>query len=134
MRKIYQALSTIQKPMQAIIICGNNKELRVEMSQLAQNSAMPTVAVASISMCNAMHACDLLVTKAGGLTTFEAVACQLPLAIDMITEPMPQELGTAEMLIDAGLAQPVYRPSDIIAIAESIEHLDAAQKKPVKSA
>jgi UDP-N-acetylglucosamine:LPS N-acetylglucosamine transferase len=80
-----------------------------------------------------MSACDLLVTKAGGLTTFEAVARRLPMAIDMLTTPMPQESGTAELLIDAGLAKPINHPSDIVAIVEALEHIDNRDKLPLPS-
>ena len=33
--------------------------------------------------------------KLGGLTTFEALACRVPIIADVITDPMPQEAGTA---------------------------------------
>ncbi len=83
---------------------------------------MPTAVLDKLpSMSDAMNACDLLVTKAGGLTTYEAVARRLPMALDMITEPMPQEFGTASLLIDAKLARAIKKPEDIVALAESLQ-------------
>ncbi len=74
-------------------------------------------------MSELMNAVDLMVTKAGGLTTFEAIARRLPMAIDMITEPMPQEIGTINILLEASkqvhLANVVKKPEDIIAIVEN---------------
>ena len=72
-----------------------------------------------------MNAVDLMVTKAGGLTTFEAIARRLPMAIDIITEPMPQEAGTIKILLEASkkthLAHVIRRPEDIIKIIELSE-------------
>lgn len=62
-----------------------------------------------------------MVTKAGGLTSFEAVASRLPMAFDVITQPMPQEYGTARMLVEQGLATAIEKPRDIVPVAEAIE-------------
>jgi UDP-N-acetylglucosamine:LPS N-acetylglucosamine transferase len=123
--KIYKAMAKVCNPVQVIVICGNNTELLNDIKQQAQTMPWPTAVVPNMdSLSDAMSACALLVTKAGGLTTYEAVARRLPMAIDMLSEPMPQESGTAEMLIDAGLAKPIKQPSDIVAIVESTKHID----------
>jgi UDP-N-acetylglucosamine:LPS N-acetylglucosamine transferase len=130
--KIYCALANVCKPIQVIVICGNNDRLYKEIKLKAQDMSFSTVVVPELlSLSDAMSACDLLVTKAGGLTTYEAVARRLPMAIDMLTEPMPQESGTAELLIDAGLARPIHAPSDIVAIVESLEHIENRDKLPL---
>jgi len=130
--KIYKELANVRKPVQALVICGNNEELCGEIERQAQNMDVPTAVVKNmLSLSDAMSACDLLVTKAGGLTTYEAVARRLPMAIDMITEPMPQESGTAEMLIETGLGKPINQPSDIVAIVESLEHIENRGKLPL---
>jgi UDP-N-acetylglucosamine:LPS N-acetylglucosamine transferase len=79
-----------------------------------------------------MSSVDLMVTKAGGLTTFEAIARRLPLAFDLITEPMPQEKGTAEMMIEQKLAYAIHRPDDIIDVVENFQPVPnrAKQKMP----
>jgi processive 1,2-diacylglycerol beta-glucosyltransferase len=49
-----------------------------------------------------MAAADLLVSKAGGLTTSEALACALPM---VLIEPIPgQEERNADHLLEAGAA------------------------------
>ena len=53
-----------------------------------------------------------MVTKAGGLTTYEALARHLPMALDLLTEPMPQERGTAQIMIENQLAAPLFVPED----------------------
>src|SRR5579883_518924 len=103
MLKVYKAMQHIKRPMQIIFVCGNNKKLIARVERERLNCPWKTVVLPRIeSVSDGMNACDLLVTKAGGLTTFEAIARHLPMALDMITEPMPQEAGTADLLIEAG--------------------------------
>ena len=83
---------------------------------------LPTAVLAyTESLSSLMSACDLLVTKGGGLTTFEAIARRLPMAMDLITEPMPQEIGTVNMVIEAGLAKPLRKVEDIVPIVEQLK-------------
>jgi UDP-N-acetylglucosamine:LPS N-acetylglucosamine transferase len=42
-----------------------------------------------------MQTADAMLSKLGGLSTFEAMACHLPLLADVLSRPMPQERGTA---------------------------------------
>jgi UDP-N-acetylglucosamine:LPS N-acetylglucosamine transferase len=55
------------------------------------------------------------------------------MALDMITEPMPQEEGTAKMLIEAGLARAVCEPNDIVKIVEEINIEPDRLQKPLPS-
>jgi UDP-N-acetylglucosamine:LPS N-acetylglucosamine transferase len=119
---IYTALLQAKRPMQMIVLCGDNRELTDQIYNLSKTAKFKTVVLQELpSMSDVMSACDLLITKAGGLTTFEAVARRLPMAIDMISAPMPQEVGTAQMLIEVGLARPVRHANDIIMIVDSLE-------------
>ncbi len=123
--KIYQAMAEVDRPMQVVVICGNNRRLVADIKKQAVHMPFSTAVVPILpTLSDIMSASDLLVTKAGGLTTYEAVARRLPLAIDMISEPMPQESGTAEMLIEADLARAIKEPSDIVAIVRSIKHIE----------
>jgi UDP-N-acetylglucosamine:LPS N-acetylglucosamine transferase len=132
MPKIYDALQGARKPVQVIFLCGRNEQLREKMERAAQKSSFTTTVLSYTErMADSMNACDFLVTKAGGVTTFEAIARRLPMAIDMLTEPMPQEIGTAEMLIEAGLAKPIRNAEDIIPIVEALEVRDGKLKMPL---
>lgn len=53
------------------------------------------------------------------------------MALDMVTEPMPQESGTAEILIETGLAYPVEEPEDIVSIVERLEVKDNRLTAPL---
>jgi len=135
MPAIYRALGKVRKPVQVIFLCGKNKKLEAEMELASQECQLRTVVLAyATAVADGMNACDLLVTKAGGLTTFEAIARRLPMAFDLLTEPMPQEAGTVKLLIDAGLAKPIYRPDDILPIAESLSVVTGRQNLPLPAA
>ncbi len=123
-RDIYQALQQVKKPIQVIILCGHNDKLFAIMNEEKEGSVLPTVVLAfTESLSSLMSAGDLLVTKGGGLTTFEAIARRLPMALDLRTEAMPQESGTVKMLIEAQLAKPIHEPRDIVDIVESLERV-----------
>jgi len=132
MLRIYKALQSVNKPMQVIFICGKNQKLMDKVNAAKLESPWQTVVFPyANTVADGMNACDLLVTKAGGLTTFEAIARRLPMAIDLVTNPMPQEAGTAKMLIEAGLAYAVRSPEDIVPIVESLEVVTDRLEKPL---
>lgn len=122
MTNVYAALDRVKRPAQVVFTCGHNAELFEQVKRASRKSALPTAVLPfHDSNSDLMNACDLLVTKAGGLTTFEAIARRLPMALDLLTEAMPQESGTADMLIQYGLARPLRRPTDILPIVEALE-------------
>lgn len=75
--KIAQALSPSEDRL--IMVCGSNR--RLYRSSKLTLDAYPQIQVVGFTkrMPQYLHACDALVTKAGGLTTTEAVAAGVPL-------------------------------------------------------
>ncbi|HYJ92452.1 MAG TPA: hypothetical protein VEV84_14175, partial [Pyrinomonadaceae bacterium] len=61
-----------------------------------------------------MQSANIMVSKLGGLTTFEAFACRLPIIADGITPPMPQEAGTVDLIERKGAGIVLRKPSDIV--------------------
>jgi len=121
MMEIYRELAHVKRQIQVIFLCGHNRTLYEKAKREARKSDIPTAVLPfHDKISDLMSAVDLMVTKSGGLTTFEAVAKRLPMALDMLTKPMPQELGTAKILIDNGLAQAVQQKQDIIKIVEEL--------------
>lgn len=119
--KIYRALSNVRRQIQVIFLCGHNKQLYETIKRESRQSKVPTAVLPFHDrMSDVMASCDLMVTKAGGLTSFEAIARRLPMAIDMITKPMPQELGTARMLVKQGLAYDIEQADDIVPVVENL--------------
>lgn len=130
MLSIYRALKSVKRKLQVIFLCGHNAKLYETIKAELKTSTIPMAVLPFHDrMADVMAACDLMVTKAGGLTSFEAVASRLPMAFDVITHPMPQEYGTAKMLVEQGLATAIENPRDIIPVAEAIT---VRRKEPVK--
>jgi processive 1,2-diacylglycerol beta-glucosyltransferase len=63
-----------------------------------------------------MSAANVMISKLGGLTTFEALACRVPIIADLITEPMPQEAGTANLIAERGAGVMLRRSIDVVPV------------------
>ncbi len=63
-----------------------------------------------------MSAANVMISKLGGLTTFEAFACRVPIIADVITEPMPQEAGTANLIAERGAGVLLKRSIDVVPV------------------
>ena len=61
-----------------------------------------------------MQSANVMISKLGGLTTYEALACGLPIIADATTRPMPQEAGTVQMLSDRGAGIMLKKSTDIV--------------------
>ncbi|MBC7996565.1 MAG: hypothetical protein IAF58_01385 [Leptolyngbya sp.] len=120
MLDMYHELNKTDEDVQCIFLCGRNEELYNKVKNAAASSRIPTAVMPYYDkMADIMTHVDLMVTKAGGLTTFEAIAKKLPLVFDTITCPMPQEMGTVELLVRENLAYKVEKPSDILDIVKN---------------
>jgi hypothetical protein len=53
------------------------------------------------------------------------------MAIDMITKPMPQELGTARMLVSQGLAYDIEQADDIVPVVENLRLRSDGEPAPL---
>lgn len=104
--KLFEELLALNNPsVQIIYLCGQSKGLYQKALQQAEKSdtrcdvkVLPFV----VNMENWMQAADILVSKLGGLTTYEALATELPVLADCLTTPMPQEAGTAKIIQQTG--------------------------------
>ncbi len=124
MLDMYHELNKTDEDIQCIFLCGRNEELYNKVKNAAASSRIPTAVMPYYDkMADIMTHVDLMVTKAGGLTTFEAIAKKLPLVFDTITSPMPQEMGTVELLVREKLAYKVEKPSDILNIVKNFKPL-----------
>jgi len=117
----YRALTNCKRKIQVVFLCGHNEALQQEVRIAASETGIPTAILEFHNkMPDLMNAVDLMVTKAGGLTTYEAVARRLPLVLDNTIEPMPQEAPTMKMIIESGLAKALNKPEDIASIVDSM--------------
>lgn len=112
--------------MQLIVITGKNEKLhRAFAQEIETNKSLPTKLVFFTSEVEKyMHSSDLLITKPGGLTVSEAIACNLPLAV---FDAIPgQEEDNADFLERHGMGIKLKKGDDI---AERVSTLIADGSK-----
>jgi len=93
-KAIVQRLCASGLPLQMMVVCGMNRNLKRQVRAIAHR--YPTrVNVHGFTqrIDQMMTAADLMITKPGPGTMMEAVVKELPLCLDAVDEPMPQEKG-----------------------------------------
>jgi processive 1,2-diacylglycerol beta-glucosyltransferase len=109
LEQLVQDLLKLQKPWQLVAIAGKSEKMKKRLDEIARSAgSLPGGSQRLVpvgftkQMDEYMAAADLLVGKAGGLTTSEALARHLPMAL---IEPIPgQEYRNADHLLEAGAA------------------------------
>lgn len=115
--QIFSELARGELDVQAIFLAGKNEDLRAAAETIALDAPFPIKVIGySDEIEKLMSAANVMISKLGGLTTFEALACRVPIIADMITEPMPQEAGTANLIAQRGAGVMLKRPSDIVPV------------------
>ena len=107
--QLVKQLLELQRPWQIVAIAGKAEKTRKRLEELAKSasklpSGAPRLCAVGFTteMDKYMAEADLMVGKAGGLTTSEALARALPMAL---IEPIPgQEERNADHLLEAGAA------------------------------
>ncbi|RLQ89981.1 MGDG synthase family glycosyltransferase [Falsibacillus albus] len=119
----FQAFEQISSSIQLIIVCGRNDKLKTQLEQELRDSKHDVSIMGFTENIHELMAIsDLMITKAGGVTTSEAIAMQLPL---LIFNPLPgQEEDNANFLLESGLGLLAKTPSDLIGNIQSILHDD----------
>ncbi len=113
--QIFRELVRGQLDVQAIFLAGKNEELRVEAEEIARSAKFPVKVIGySDEIEKLMQSANVMISKLGGLTTFEALACRLPIIADATTPPMPQEAGTVSLIERRGAGILLHRPTDIV--------------------
>jgi UDP-N-acetylglucosamine:LPS N-acetylglucosamine transferase len=119
--QIFRELVRGELDVQAIFLAGKNEELRREAEEIAKTAKFPVKVIGySDEIERLMQSANVMVSKLGGLTTFEALACRLPIIADAVTPPMPQEAGTVELIERRGAGILLKKPSDIVATIKDL--------------
>ena len=103
--QILKHLLAVRTPVQVVAVAGKSANVRARLERVAA-AAPRSHRIHVLGFTTAMHelmaAADLLVGKAGGLTSSEALARELPL---LIINPIPgQEERNSDHLLEAGAA------------------------------
>src|SRR6266487_190928 len=112
---IFRELIRGELDVQAIFLAGRNGALKNEAEVLAAEAKFPIKVIGySEQVEQLMSAANVMISKLGGLTTFEAFACRLPIIADVITGPMPQEAGAANLIVKRGAGVLLRQASDVV--------------------
>ena len=114
---IFRELVHGELDVQAIFLAGKNEALKSEAEAIAGEAKFPIKVIGySEEVEQLMRAANVMISKLGGLTTFEALSCRVPIIADAITEPMPQEAGTLNLIVKSGAAVMLQRASDVVPV------------------
>lgn len=115
--QIFRELVRGELDVQAIFLAGKNEDLRAAAETIALEAPFPIKVIGySDEIEKLMSAANVMISKLGGLTTFEALACRVPIIADVITEPMPQEKGTARLIAQRGAGVMLKHAKDVVPV------------------
>jgi len=115
---LVRAIDKVQHPIQIVVICGRNKRLEDHLKSLSETQHPTKIIGFTAEMESWMAASDLLVGKAGGLTSSEALAQGLVL---VIVNPIPgQEERNSDHFLEEGVG---IRCNNLPALAYKIDTL-----------
>jgi processive 1,2-diacylglycerol beta-glucosyltransferase len=115
--QIFRELVRGELDVQAIFLAGKNEDLRAAAESIALDAPFPIKVIGySDEIEKLMSAANVMISKLGGLTTFEAFACRVPIIADVINDPMPQEAGTAHLIAEKGAGVMLRRSSDVVPV------------------
>ncbi|WP_373897926.1 MGDG synthase family glycosyltransferase [Haloimpatiens sp. FM7315] len=118
-------LCSIDVPLQIIIISGNNKKLFKELTKLkAEHPQISKVLGYTDNVSTYMKCSDLLITKPGGMTITEALACSTPMAL--FSAIPGQEERNANFLVKNNLAVNI---EDFDSYKEAFEYILISKDK-----
>ncbi|MGE3468250.1 MAG: glycosyltransferase [Pyrinomonadaceae bacterium] len=132
--QIFREFARGELDVQAIFLAGKNEKLRIEAENIARTAKFPIKVIGySDEIEKLMQSANVMVSKLGGLTTFEALACRLPIIADATTPPMPQEAGTVRLLEQRGAGLLLRKSTDIVPTIRSLI-ADSSQYALMKAA
>ena len=132
--QIFRELVRGQLPVQAIFLAGKNEALRADAESLAEVAEFPIKVIGySEQVEQLLSAANVMISKLGGLSTFEAFACRVPIIADGITAPMPQEAGTASLVVKRGAGVILQRATDIVPVVRRMVE-DSAHYSAMRAA
>jgi processive 1,2-diacylglycerol beta-glucosyltransferase len=121
---LVRAIDKVQHPIQIVVICGRNKRLEDHLKSLSDTRHPMKIIGFTHEMDSWMAASDLLVGKAGGLTSSEALARGLAL---VIVNPIPgQEERNSDHFLEEGVG---IRCNNLPALAHKIDTLLADKER-----
>lgn len=118
-----QVLATLrmfpERRFTLVAVCGKNQTLRRDMERLKMPQGVEFRVTGFVDNIHEwMNACDLLISKAGGLTSAEAMAMGIPM---LIVDPIPgQETRNSEIIVEQGAG---WKALDVANIGYKIKRI-----------
>lgn len=115
-----------------VVVAGSNAKMKEEAEALAATIRTPVVVHGFVSNMHVMmDACDLVISKPGGLTTSEVLAKGRPM---LVINPIPgQEQRNCETVLEAGAAARLFEVEDayfkVKSLLEDRERLDEMSRR-----
>ena len=105
---IYQSIRSAAPEANILVVCGRNNRLRSRLERVRHAKTITFGFLEDIY--RYVAASDLVVTKPGGLSTYEALACRIPVLLTGLRCLMPQESGLFDAAphYDFGFAARTY--------------------------
>jgi processive 1,2-diacylglycerol beta-glucosyltransferase len=129
--RILQGLLALRRPMDLVVIVGQNRRMKRTLEAFPGGECLRLRVLTHIDWIHELFAAsDLVVGKAGGLTTSECLACGTPM---VIFKPYTgQEERNADFLLERGVAvrasQPFVVPPRIDELLAEPERLEAMRE------
>ncbi|MBO9541925.1 hypothetical protein J7643_15160 [bacterium] len=103
-------------PLQLIVACGRNAALKRKMDRLASQARIPIKVLGfTDQMPTLMDASDVAISKPGPGTIAELAYKEIPMLIDGIFTPMPQEKGNLDFVVEKGIGTVITRSHSVSA-------------------
>ncbi len=111
-RRIVTGILEIEQPGQLVVVAGRNPELATALADLRSGRHMRLRVEQYVDYVDdLLAACDLAITKAGGLIVSEALARGRPL---LVVDPIPgQEEWNADYVVGMGAGQQLRMPEAV---------------------
>jgi processive 1,2-diacylglycerol beta-glucosyltransferase len=108
--EIVRELNQVPTPLQVVVVCGRNEELRRELAVVERRHPLHVLGFVT-NMQELMAVAEIILTKPGGLTSSEALAMGKPM---FILNPIPgQEAANSDFLLEQGAAAKANRLEDL---------------------
>lgn len=109
--ELIRAFGSEEPVCRLVVVAGANEGLRREAASLAASIRTPVVVHGFVTNIHEMmDACDLVISKPGGLTTSEVLAKGKPM---LVINPIPgQEQRNCETVLEAGAAARLFEVDD----------------------
>jgi len=133
--KILEALDRTTVPLSVITVCGHNKKRYDQVAAFKKRDSMHIINYTYVNNVDEIMAVsDVYIGKAGGISTTEALAMDLPM---IFISPIPgQESRNAKLITRNGAGIRVKKVSEITRVVESLKTSDIRMnllKKGIKN-